>query len=132
MRARIQRQGFSLIETLLCATILCICLGIIVVLIPTGYLSLKDSERRIYAASLAQKVLEEKRNTPLESLDALGNQLQMVEEVYYDGISYRCFFQSRPYSTVTYARQLKVVVEWPQHQQTQRVVRESVECRVRR
>ena len=128
----LNRRAFTLVETLICATILSICLGMIVVFLPTGFLSLKDSERRLYAGSLAQRVLEERRNLPLEALDALGSQLQIVEEVDYDNTHYTVFLQVTRHPTVDFARKLKVAVEWSQHQRIISISRESTECRVRR
>ena len=125
-------RGFTLVETLICTTILAVCLGMIVIFLPTGFLRLKDSERRLYAGSLAQRVLEERRNLPLEALDLLGSQLQIVEEVDYDQLRYTVFLQVSRHPSADFARKLKVVVERKQHNRIVNIARESTECRVRR
>jgi hypothetical protein len=125
-------RGLSLIETLICSTLLCCCLGLVVLTLPTGFLGLKDSERRIFAASLLQRVLEEKRNLPLAALDAIGPQAQIVEEVENEGIQYTVFLQVLPHATAEYARRVRVTVDWRQHRRTVSLSQESVECRVRR
>jgi len=125
-------KAFTLIETLLSMTILSICMGMVLVFLPTGFLSLKDSERRLFAGSLAQRVLEERRNSPLEELDSLGPLVQTVESVDYDQIHYTVLLQVSRHPTATYARKLEVQVLWQQHGQTKKVVRRSTECRVRR
>lgn len=126
------RRGFSLIETMLGSTILCLCMGCILVFLPTSFLSLKDSERRIYAGNLAQQVLEQHRNFPLESLDELGSQPRIVQEVDYESIRFTVFLEVRRHPRANYARTLKVTVDWIQHQRLQTVAREAIECRVRR
>lgn len=95
-------------------------------------MGLKDSERRIFAASLLQRVLEEKRNLPLAALDAIGPQAQIVEEVENEGIQYTVFLQVLPHATAEYARRVRVTVDWRQHRRTVSLSQESVECRVRR
>jgi len=40
--------------------------------------------------------------------------------------------QVTPHPTADYARKLKVVVEWNQHNRVVSITRESTECRVRR
>ena len=125
-------RGLSLIETLICSTLLCCCLGLVVLTLPTGFLGLKDSERRIFASSLVQRVLEEKRNLPLAALDAIGPQAQIVEEVYNEGIRYTCFVSVLPHASAEYARRVRVTVDWQQHRRVVSITQESVECRVRR
>jgi len=132
MRLRFLKRAFTLVETLLSMTILSICMGMVLVFLPTGFLSLKDSERRLFAGSLAQRVLEERRNSPLEELDALGPLVQTVESVDDDQIHYTVLLQVGRHPSASYARKLEVQVLWQQHGQTQKIVRRSTECRVRR
>lgn len=132
MRITPSRRGLSLVETMLASTILCICMGCILIFLPTGFISLKDSERRLYASSLAQRTLEEKRNAPLEALDALGTQPVIVEEVDYDHIHYTVTLTVRRHPSASFARKLQVTVDWVQHKRLVRLARESTECRIRR
>lgn len=114
------------------STILCLCMGCILVFLPTSFLSLKDSERRILAGNLAQQVLEQHRNLPLESLDEMGSQPRIVYELDYESVHFTVFLEVRRHLSANYARKLKVTVDWKQHQRLQSVSREAIECRVRR
>lgn len=114
------------------STILCLCLGTILVLMPTAFMSVKDSERRVFASNLAQQILEERRNLPLEVLDLQGSQPNIVAEVDHEEIRFTVFLEVRRHPRASFARNLKVTVDWMQRNRLQKMTREVTECRVRR
>lgn len=109
----IARRGFTMIETLMAALLLCVIFFLLMNLYPSSLLGLRKAHDMTAAADLAQQVLEQKRLVPWKQLTA-GTTL--LPDTAFDGVTFheRCVISDRN----ARVKDIAVTVTWSVQQAT--------------
>ena len=117
------RRGFSLAETILGFAMISLVVVLVVNLVPSSMATVRTSEQRYRAETLAGSVLEEKSGLPFQQLP-VGLVQDMGAQIY-DQVAYQIYFQvSSSDGDPQYLRALRVSVEWNFKRHNRKVVRE--------
>ena len=123
------RRGFTLVEITISATLLALCIGFVLSVLPAGLFSIRNSEKRDYAGAWAQRILEEHRNTPADVLDAQAKPKNMGQEAYANA-TFQAFLLVKTPAPGDLHRTLRVTVTWKDKgDQTKSIFRELIVCR---
>lgn len=117
------KRGFSLAETLLGFALISLVVVLVINLIPSSMATVRSSEQRYRAETLAQNVLEERAGLPFSQL-AVGLSQDLGSQIY-EQVAYQIYFEvAAADGDPQYLRSLRARVQWNARNRGHEVLRE--------
>lgn len=116
--------AFTLVETILAASILLLAGLLVVDLLPSSWLAVRGAEQRLVAGNLAQSLLEEQRAIPVRDLVPRTRLLRV------GAMDYTATLEVAPAAGSPRLRALTARASWSTRRGRQEVVRTTTVCEI--
>ncbi len=120
-------RGFSLIESIICISLLLLAVLLIMNLVPASWVAVNQAEQRLFAGNLAQSLLEEQRGIAFENLAPAT-----LPPVTRTGATFNPQIEVIPVPGYDRLKTVRVRVTWDSRAVHHEELREVVLCRAPR
>ena len=120
-----QRRGLTLIETSLGLTMILLVMLVVINLLPSSWIAMGVGEQKVYAANLAQSIIDEKRAGAWDQL-----QTGPIPDVILNGTTYRGTLDVD--SSKPYLKKVTLRLEWDSGRGKQSLIRKASICNLPR